>query len=145
MEELLILHSRSDKPKPRIVESTDFKENGKQWLFYYLIRPDDLSTLTLEEVPEQRCWSIDVLSAPVVELSRCYFDGKILRRGRLYYTQGFYGEDDRWVEKPEPFRSWAKRLLAAAHRTLKFDHDVSAYVGPEAEALRAKGVVLTAF
>ncbi len=142
--EVLILHSRSDKPKPRIVESTDFKESGHQWLFFYLVQPDDLSAINLEEVPEQRYWSIDELSSPVVELTRGYFDGKILRRGRLYYTHGFYGEDDLWVEKPEPFKSWAKRLLSVTRRTLKLDRDVSAYVGPEAETLKEKGVVFTA-
>jgi hypothetical protein len=87
--------------------------------FFYMVRPDDLSAINLEEVPEQRYWSIDILSSPVVELTRCYFDGKILRRGRLYYTHSFYGGDDRWVEKPEPFRSWAKRLLSAALQNSK--------------------------
>jgi hypothetical protein len=34
VEEVLIIHSRSDKPEHRILESTDFKQNGKQWLFF---------------------------------------------------------------------------------------------------------------
>jgi hypothetical protein len=144
LEDVLILHSRSPKPEPRIVESTDFKENGRRWLYFYLVRPDDVSAIDFEEVPEQRYWSIDVLSSPVVELTTCYFDGKVLKRGRLYYTEDSYGDDDHWVEKPESFKSWAKRLLSAARKTLKIDHDVSAYVGPEAAALKAKGVEFTA-
>jgi|SRR6185369_13203633 hypothetical protein len=144
LEDPLILHSRSPEPKPRIVESTDFKENGRRWLYFYLVRPDDVSAIDFEEVPEQRYWSMDVSSSPVVELTTCYFDGKVLKRGRLYYTEGSYGDDDHWVEKPEAFKSWAKQLLSAARKTLKLDRDVSAYVGPEAVALKAKGVEFTA-
>ena len=143
-EDVLILHSRSPKPEPRIVESTAFKEKDRRWLYFYLIRPNDVSSIDFEEVPEQHYWSIDVLSSPVVELTACYFDGEVLKRGRLYYTEGSYGDDDHWVEKPESFKSWAKRLLSTARKTLKIDHDVSAYVGPEAAALKAKGVTFSA-
>lgn len=144
LDDVLILHSRSLKPEPRIVESANFKENGRRWLYFYLVRPDDVPAINFEEVPQQHYWSIDVSSSPVVELTTCYFDGRVLKRGRLYYTEGSYGDDDHWVEKPESFKSWAKRLLSAARKTLTLDHDVSAYVGPEAAALKAKGVELTA-
>lgn len=141
--ELMILHRRSDRPAPRILESIDLREGGAPWLFYYLVRPDDLRAVEFREVPAQGYWAVDVLTSSVVELSRCYFDGKILRRGRLYYTDGFYAEDDRWIEKPRAFKSWANRVFAAARKTLRLSRELSAYVGAEAEALRAGGVEFT--
>ena len=39
--------------------------------------------------------------SPVVELTRCFFDGHILRRGRLYFVDRYYGTNGDWIEKPE--------------------------------------------
>src|ERR1043165_7618856 len=100
VDELVILHSRSPTDEPRIVETMNFSEDGKQWLFFHFVRLSDLSAVQIREVPAQRYWVVDILKSPVVEVNRCYYDGKILRRGRLYYVDGFYDAQDQWLEKP---------------------------------------------
>jgi hypothetical protein len=139
--ELVVLHVRSPTPEPRQVDNTNFTEDGKQWLFLYLVRPDDLSAVRTREVAAQRYWSVDDLRSPVIELTRCYYNGKILRRGRLYFVDGYYGAEDQWVEKPEEFKAWANRLFAAARKTLTFDKNLGAHIGPEAEQMRLDGEV----
>jgi len=88
-------------------------------------------------VPTQGYWTVDVLRSPVVQFRGCYFDGKIPRRGRVYYVDGFYAENDEWVEKPESFRAWAKAVLKAAKKGLK--RQDSDYIGPEASEWLAQG------
>jgi hypothetical protein len=141
VDELLILHSRSPGPEPHIVDTMNVTHDGKQWLFLYLVRRDDLSAVRTQEVAAQGYWHVDELRSPVVEADRCYYDGKILRRGRLYYVNGYYGAQDQWIEKPEEFKAWAKRLFAVARKTLTFDKKLLAHIGPEAAELRLRGRV----
>jgi len=134
---LRILHSRSPRPEPRIVESVNVEENGEPWLFLYLVRPEDLPAVVTREVPAQGHWKIDVHESPVVEFQRCFFDGKILRRGRVYYLDGFYDAQNQWQDKPAAFRTWAKAVLANTKKALK-KHDAD-YIGPGAEKWLASG------
>lgn len=127
-----VLHSRSPAPEPRVFESLNVEENGQPWLFLYLVRPEDLHAVVTTHVPAQGYWSVDVLDSPVVEFDRCFFDGAILRRGRLYYVDGFYDARQQWQDKPESFRTWAKAVLAKTKKMLKRRN--SDYIGSGAEA-----------
>jgi hypothetical protein len=84
-------------------------------------------------VTTQGYWVVDVLRSPALELSSCFFDGKILRRGRIYYVDGFGGEDGAWIEKPETFRTWARRVRAAIRKALARQGDFDD-IGPDARA-----------
>lgn len=128
---LAILHSLSPGPEPRVLDGVNFEENGRPWLFLFLVRPEDLPAVKTREVPAQGHWTIDDLRSPVVELNRCFFDGKILRRGRVYYLDGFYVGQE-WQDKPDSFRKWAKAVLATTKKGLK-KHE-SEYIGPGAAA-----------
>jgi hypothetical protein len=75
---------------------------------------------------------LDVLASPVIELSGCFFDGAILRRGRMYYVDGYY-DAGQWKVKPEAFRSWAKTILTRTRKALKKLPGFE-YIGPGAEA-----------
>ena len=128
---LLVLHSRSPGPEPRVLECVSIEESGQPWLFLHLVRPEDLQSVVTRHVPAQGYWTIDVLRSPVIELNRCFFDGKILRRGRLYYVDGFYNASDEWQEKSDSFKRWAKTVLAKVKKGLK-KHEMD-YIGTGAE------------
>ena len=127
-----ILHSHSKTAEPSLVESMNFSEGEKQWLFMYLAQTADLHNIHYNHVSTQGYWSVDVLRSPVIEFTGCYFDGDIPRRGRLYYVDGFYGSEDLWKEKPEPFRRWARSVLSKTKRSLKRSN--SDYIGKDAAA-----------
>lgn len=129
VEPMLILHVRSPTAEPRVVSSLHIEENGKPWLFYYLIRESDLKSIIMQHIAEEH-WRVDYLRSPAIEFTSCYFDGKILRRGRLYYVGGFYGEDDAWVEKPADFRRWGDKVLKATKKFLQ-RHEGD-YIGQDA-------------
>lgn len=141
VDELTVLHKRSPTPEPRVVNSMNLTQDGKQWLFLYLVRPADLIAVRTREVAAQGYWMVDDLTSPVVEAHRCYYDGKILRRGRLYYVDGFYDNQDSWVEKPMDFKTWTRRLFAAVRKPLTYDKRRGAYIGPEAAQMRLAGDV----
>jgi len=115
---LTIVHSRSPTSVPRTVPSADLSENGEPWLFFGLVRQSDLPKLLLEHVAAQSYWSIDELRSPVVELTNSYCDGTILRRGRVYYVDGYYDDQDQWVEKSDDFKQWAKTVLKVIRKNL---------------------------
>jgi|GEM_PF-1998874 len=133
LEPMVIIHDRSPTSQPRIVSSLDITEGDRRWLYYYLVRKKDLERVLTEHVPAQKYWSIDSLRSPVIEFNSCYFDGKTLGRGRVYYVDGYYGADDAWVEKPESFRAWAKKVLRTIKRPLK-KHNRIDYIGQNALA-----------
>jgi hypothetical protein len=140
---LLVLHSRSPGSEPRVLESVSIEENGQPWLFVVLVRPEDLQAVVTRHVPAQGYWTIDVVQSPVIEFTRCFFNGTLLRRGRLYYVDGFYDANDTWQDKRNGFRQWAKAVLAKTKKGLK-KHKTD-YIGTGAEAWLASngGNVLT--
>ena len=101
-----VLHSRSNDAGPRVLPSSDLEEAGQRWLFFQLVRTDDLKSVVMRNVPAQGYWTVNVVKSPVVELTRCFFDGRILCRGRLYFVDGFYGADGEWVNKGEDCKKW---------------------------------------
>lgn len=130
LEPMDILHSRSPLAEPRIVPSANTIENGQRWLFFFLVRKCDLGEVIMEQVPAQGYWAVDVVRSPVVEFSSCYFDRAVLRRGRVYYVDGSFGENGVWSEKPENFRLWAKSVLKTTKKLLK-RHGTD-YIGQDA-------------
>ena len=132
LEPIVVLHDRSQTMNPRTLASLRFSENAEPLLFYYLVRKADLPEVVTRHVPAQGYWTVDVLRSPVVEFNSCYFDHRILRRGRVYYVDGFYGEDGTWIEKPESFQSWAKAVLRATRKSLK--KYATDYIGKDAMA-----------
>lgn len=130
---IVVVHSRSVDGVPRILPSSDLEEAGRRWLFFGLLKREHLGALKMCHVPAQGYWSIDVVKSPIVEFDRCFFDGHVLRRGRLYFVDGYYDAHGSWVEKEESFRKWAKSLVASTRdRLLRHNGD---YVGPEARSL----------
>lgn len=144
-ESTIILHSRSRGPFPRSVASTDNTEDGQNWLFYSLVRECDLEAVINKEVPTQGCWTIDQLRSPVTEFSRSFFDGKIIRQGRLFSNTSYYDDNGALVGKTEGFEGWAKGILAKARRFLNYDKELQAYLGADAAQLRKEGIQLVQF
>lgn len=138
VEPMLVLHDRSPTAAPRVLPSLDHHDGTQRQLHFSLVREQDLARVATEHVPTQGYWIVDVLRSPVLEFSSCFFDGKILRRGRIYYVDGFYGEDGAWVEKPESFRTWAKRVRAAIRKPLAKHGDFE-YIGADARAWLERG------
>lgn len=130
LEPLVVLHDRSPTVAPRLVPSMEFTEDARRLLFFFVVREADLPAVVTRHVPAQGYWTVDVLRSPVVELNSCWFDGRSLRRGRVFYVDGFFGEAGEWSVKPAEFRTWAKRVLKSTKKTLmKYESD---YIGTDA-------------
>lgn len=139
--DLVSLNYRSEGPHPSLAPSFEIQEMGKTWLTLFLCRPEDVAALRFREVSAQGYWTVDVLSQPVLEFSRPYFDGAVVRRGRLYYQPGDYSTDGSWHKKPAEFVRWADAVLRVARKTLRRDPSLGSYLGSEAFAMRVKGGV----
>ena len=105
-------------------------EMGKTWLSVYLAQHNNLEDIRVEYVSNQNYWLIDQRYSPVIEFSRCYFDGKILRRGRLYFCTGFYSDEEQ--EKEKQFVNWANKILKWIRTNYDRDPHTGFYVGSHA-------------
>lgn len=140
--DIAILHSRSETEEPRVVESLELRVGDQYWLYFYLVRRAELADVVTRHVPAQGYWTIDDTRSPVIQLTRSFYDDVILRRGRLWYVDGYYGEDRTWVEKSEAFRTWASSVVVRARKLLiKYKTD---YIGAEAKQWVEAGGKLSA-
>jgi hypothetical protein len=104
-------------------------EMGKTRLRVYLAHPANLQKIILDHRSWREGWHIDFPLSPVVQFDRCYYDGKIIRRGRLYFQPRLY-EDE--VEEKQ-FADWADKLLRWIRRNYERRPQSFEYVGPQAK------------
>jgi hypothetical protein len=138
------LYDRSPTAIPRAASSLNFRDGSERWLFFYLVREVDLVSVITKYVDTQRYWTIECLPSPVVQCTGCFFDGKILRSGRMYYTDGDYDRGGTWVWKSDAFRQWAATVFRATKKCLvRKGRD---YIGPAAAKwLETSGGKLVSF
>ena len=106
-------------------------EIEKTWLDVYLARPIDLEDVLVDFIPTQNYWLVDDSQSPVVEFGRCFYDGRVLGRGRLYFRTGFLSEDE--VEKELEFAKWAGKLLRWIRAHYERDPKTGIYIAPHAK------------
>lgn len=127
-----IVPERLKSPELFTLESLTVPAMGKSDLGVYLVRPEDLDAVELLHAPGVGLWCVDVQKSPVIEFSRCYFSPQLLREGRVYYVDGFFDEDENWIEKSEEFRKWAQKIYRLIRKTLTNSKERHAYVGKHA-------------
>lgn len=109
--DVLFLRSRHATRQVEVVDSLIITRDqmGSVDLRAYLCRPDDLPQVALRYVSNQEHFVVEP-GSPVIEVDRCFFDGKFLHRGRLY----FYTASD----TPADFTRWALRVFRAVRKSL---------------------------
>jgi hypothetical protein len=127
-----VVHARSPNPRPRVLNSVTFQEAGQPWLFYYLVNPEDVDSITMREVPAQGYWVVDSLRSPVIEFTKSFCDNKSIRAGRLWYDVKYY-EGDNLLQKSQSFQSWASQIFKVARNTLTKRDNY--FLGAQAEHL----------
>jgi hypothetical protein len=130
---------RSTESSVRQLPNMEIQEMGKPWLTIGLARPEDVPNLGLRQIESKDFRILDVLRSPAIEFSRCFFDGKILRRGRLYYIPKYF-DGAHLVQKSGGFTEWAKDVFNAAKALLTRDSELESYIGLNAERLRSEGI-----
>ena len=136
---LRLLASRSSQQDPVEIESPILTQGG-------FTRADCLlapiaASLQIRYVDKQSYWYVDTLFSEAIEFKACHFDEKTIKRGRLYYDQGFYNVQGKWQDKSPDFLTWAEKVFRTAKKTLERDPSLEAYVGRDAQRWRAAGGV----
>src|SRR5690349_20516976 len=104
---VIFLADRSPTERAVIIQSLAF---GPEETFskVHLVRPQDLEEVVANFAPKRSEWFLDSMRSPVIELSRGRLKGRQLKRGRLFFQDGYYGPDRQWKSKPLDFVRWAK-------------------------------------
>jgi hypothetical protein len=139
-----IVRGLDESGRAKLSSTTVIKEFGKEDLKIYLVRPEDVDRICSVGAPNRVERFVDDLRSPVVEFSRCYFDERVLRRGRLYMVDSYYDDFDRLTKKPADFVAWGRKLIDVVRNSLERRSDGD-YVSGRAREVESKaGVRLTA-
>lgn len=141
MERVYFMNSRQTTFDLQPIPVSTIREIGTLSIFGYLARAADLPSIRLQFVPAQGYWTIDDAQSPVVQFNRGFYDGTILRRGRLYFQPWYYDNSD-WatrIDKSPAFVRWAENLLRWVRRHYQRDPETGFYIGPHARAWAAQG------
>ncbi len=116
---LRIITGMSSAFRPQLASTTVLHSPGAEDLKVHLVRDQDLELLRADQGPDGKEWFVDVLRSPVIEYWRCFTDGKILRRGRLYFIEDYFNNHGRLVKKDADFLKWARAVIANVRRSMK--------------------------
>ncbi|MBV8731721.1 MAG: hypothetical protein JO336_18090 [Acidobacteriia bacterium] len=127
--DIAIIRRYSLDPRPVISDTIVVKATETVGADGFLVRHGDIGDVGLQYVPERAHWVVDGLRSPVIEFFGCNFDGKTLKRGRLFYETGFYEISGLRVEKPKTFQNWAMDVFKLARKMFMKDEKLGAYIG----------------
>jgi hypothetical protein len=85
---------------------------------------------------------VDDQRSHLIDFWRPFYNGTIVRRGRVYY-QNTMLIDGSFVPKDPEFCRWADRVFARVKRALKYDKGQQAYLGNDAALRIAAGTLAT--
>ena len=109
--------------KPKLLPTTVLQRFGQEDLKIYLVRKDDLSRICSISAPNRSELFVDDLRSPVIECSRCFSDGKVLRRGRLYFVESYFDAAGQLVRKDPDFIEAGRAMLATVRRSMQKRND----------------------
>jgi hypothetical protein len=112
----VVLASRATSPTPLKLPTVLVAEYGVDPLCIFLARDQDLDLVRHVEILGSRDYAIDSLRSPVIEFSRCYFGDRVIRRGRLWFSTGYFGSGGDRRNQPEEFVRWASGWLRSLRR-----------------------------
>jgi len=127
----------SQDGSPQRVESAEIRQMGFEHLKIYVTQSQYIDRIIFKR--SANAAFVDELRSPVVEFSRCYQDDQLIRRGRLYFVNGYFDASG-LINKDDDFLKWGNSLMRRARRMLRKDPNSFEYFGPEALRLKEMGL-----
>jgi hypothetical protein len=128
----------SQDSSPRILESAEIKEMGREPLQIFIALQKNVGDIFFRELRTVTFRSVDVVRSPVIKFSRCYQDERCIRRGRLYVINSYY-DQNAVISKDEEFLKWSDRLISKTRKVLRRLEPLT-HIGPEALRLKEAGL-----
>lgn len=107
-DDVKILPEKFRSPKMLIVPNVTIDDDQ---LGLCITKSSYMSQIVIEYFESTDFWVVNTLLSPVIELTKSYYNGQILRRGRLYFMAGFFDVQGNWVTKGTAFEKWGDKLL----------------------------------
>jgi hypothetical protein len=125
-----VVNERAESSTPKLIEMVDY-ELSDQPRRCYLVSPDLVNSIVMRYVSAQGYWTLDVLKSPVIEFDKSFFDGRILKPGRVYYQSQFFDDSEELLVKPELFLKWSKSVINSLRKSLVKNGSSIYYVGED--------------
>jgi hypothetical protein len=120
------LTDRTRDDRPREIDSLVVipDEMGRMPLRVYAVRPEDLHSVKTKWIEQQGHWIIDQFDSPVLEIDRCYYDGRVIRRGRIYFATDLRF---RPAFPDKDFVRWGTAVLGRVRRRLLLNRQLHSF------------------
>lgn len=120
----------------KISSSIAEKADNEWWMKCFLVRQADINFIKNEFINKQNYYLINEFESPVIEFSRSFFDGKILKHGRLYFLKAVYDSSGKLAYKSQEFITCSQAVLKWIKKHYKRDIETGYYLSPRAEELK---------
>jgi hypothetical protein len=120
------LTDRTRDDRPREIDSLVINpdEMGRIALRVYAVRPEDLYSVKTKWIEQQGHWIIDQFDSPVLEIDPCYYDGRLIRRGRIYFATDLRF---RPALPDQDFVRWGTAVLSRVRRSLLLNRQLRSF------------------
>lgn len=108
---------RCRTPTPEEQGSSVIRDFGKEPFRVLIARCEDMN-IQFRPIRGRDEFSCDITVQPIVELDRFIGHNRILRAGRLYRIDRYWGDDGKLISKPDGFIEWGERLYGSVKRSL---------------------------
>ncbi len=127
-EDVVFVESRFPKQQIETVGTLLVPVMEESALRLNLMRGQDFPLVQFNK--RQDFFEIDTLRSPVIEFDRCYYNDRLMRRGRAFFETGFYDSAGDWTSKPTDFNQWGDQFLRWLRRYFIRDEATKFYMGP---------------
>jgi len=106
-QRLVIVADTMPTPQLLPIDST----NGV--IFTYILNPSKIGNVKIKYLENHQCYTIDQTFSPVIEFTKSNYNPaeNTLRRGRLYYSKGYYNEANQWIANDSETLNNAAKLF----------------------------------
>lgn len=139
--DIALLREISSSYAPRELETSIIRDFSSAPFSILIARRTDLLHIEFRPIKGRQEFSCDPTSAPVIEFTRfpSVIANRVLRVGRLYRVDKYWGDNGSVVSKSREFIEWGESLYKLTKRSLT-KIEQGCFAGEEALELRRAGI-----
>jgi hypothetical protein len=110
---------------------------GKQSLFCFLAPRNMPANISVRKISDAKV-SVDIGTSHVIDFWRSFYDGRVVKSGRMFYENINPSVDERAIKDPL-FCQWADSIMNATKKIFPMHKGLKMHVGADAAKLLEQG------
>ena len=130
--ETLFIKQPTLQKKITFSPTIQIEEMGEEWLVCFLTQKEYVNDIYSKFIENKKYFLVDEITSPVLEFNRCFFDGSILNRGRIYFVKEFYDSENNLIKKDKNFIDFCNKVIRYIRNNFIKDKKSDDYLSPMA-------------